>query len=328
MVVGCSGDMSDVYSSWNDVGYHNPDVITPNIDKLANMGVKLNQSYVQPVCSPSRHAFMTGYYPWKAGLQVASGILQLELYAHVSRQTAVHVSTLPEHSRTASGMATALDAAIGRVVSALEKKGLYEDTMFFFTPDNGGWPAKGGNNWPLRGSKITIWEGGTRVPAFVSGSRLKKSHYSFNGLFHAILEWMGSTNGKLSILVRRGRERSSYTTWMMWYQPLRGMLGSGLVGAYNGWYPPDQVYTEDSMHQWEPHTVNQSYYKLYNLKDDPNEYHNLADDMPSLVKEMAARMKEYHRQMIPAKNPPANPAGNPKYYGNVWSPGWCKQPMT
>ncbi|XP_060582982.1 arylsulfatase B-like, partial [Ruditapes philippinarum] len=54
---------------WNDVGFHNPSMITPNIDKLAYQGVLLNHSYVQPVCSPSRHAFMTGYYPFKAGLQ-------------------------------------------------------------------------------------------------------------------------------------------------------------------------------------------------------------------------------------------------------------------
>lgn len=54
---------------WNDVGFHNPNMTTPNIDKLAKEGVRLDQSYVQPVCSPSRHSFMTGIYPWKAGLQ-------------------------------------------------------------------------------------------------------------------------------------------------------------------------------------------------------------------------------------------------------------------
>ncbi|GFR85668.1 arylsulfatase B [Elysia marginata] len=37
---------------WNDVGYHNPDIISPTIDDLAGSGIKLNQSYVQPLCSP------------------------------------------------------------------------------------------------------------------------------------------------------------------------------------------------------------------------------------------------------------------------------------
>ncbi|XP_046578743.1 arylsulfatase B-like isoform X5 [Haliotis rubra] len=54
---------------WNDVGFHNPQMITPNIDSLARGGVILNSSYVQYVCSPSRNCFMTGYYPYHTGLQ-------------------------------------------------------------------------------------------------------------------------------------------------------------------------------------------------------------------------------------------------------------------
>lgn len=37
---------------WNDVGYNNPLVDTPNIDKLAANGMVLNQSYALPTCSP------------------------------------------------------------------------------------------------------------------------------------------------------------------------------------------------------------------------------------------------------------------------------------
>ena len=40
---------------YNDVGYHNPAIISPNIDLLASQGVILEQSYVQPVCSPTRY---------------------------------------------------------------------------------------------------------------------------------------------------------------------------------------------------------------------------------------------------------------------------------
>ena len=39
---------------YNDIGYHNPAIITPNIDLMASQGVILEQSYVQPVCSPTR----------------------------------------------------------------------------------------------------------------------------------------------------------------------------------------------------------------------------------------------------------------------------------
>ena len=39
---------------YNDVGYHNPDMFTPYIDLMASQGVILEQSYVQPMCTPSR----------------------------------------------------------------------------------------------------------------------------------------------------------------------------------------------------------------------------------------------------------------------------------
>jgi arylsulfatase A-like enzyme len=53
-----------------DVGWHGSEIKTPNLDKLANSGAKLEQFYVQPVCSPTRAAFMTGRYPMRHGLQV------------------------------------------------------------------------------------------------------------------------------------------------------------------------------------------------------------------------------------------------------------------
>lgn len=46
------------------------EIKTPNIDKLAGAGAKLAAFYVQPVCSPTRAAFMTGRYPMRHGLQV------------------------------------------------------------------------------------------------------------------------------------------------------------------------------------------------------------------------------------------------------------------
>ena len=55
---------------FKDVGYHGGDIKTPNIDKLASEGTRLEQFYVQPVCSPTRSSLMTGRYPIRYGLQV------------------------------------------------------------------------------------------------------------------------------------------------------------------------------------------------------------------------------------------------------------------
>ena len=54
---------------WGDVGFHGGKIKTPHIDALAKRGVELRQFYVQPVCSPTRAALMTGRYPFRYGLQ-------------------------------------------------------------------------------------------------------------------------------------------------------------------------------------------------------------------------------------------------------------------
>ena len=55
---------------WADVGWHGPDMKTPNLNRLAASGAKLENFYVQPLCSPTRAAFLTGRYPMRHGLQV------------------------------------------------------------------------------------------------------------------------------------------------------------------------------------------------------------------------------------------------------------------
>jgi arylsulfatase A-like enzyme len=56
---------------WKDVGFHGSDIKTPAIDSLAAGGAKLEQYYVQPMCTPTRAALMTGRYPLRYGLQTA-----------------------------------------------------------------------------------------------------------------------------------------------------------------------------------------------------------------------------------------------------------------
>ena len=63
-----------------DVGYHNPDcpIPTPNIDKLARNGVRLENYYVHPTCTPTRASLLTGTNVIKLGRNIQNITLFLD----------------------------------------------------------------------------------------------------------------------------------------------------------------------------------------------------------------------------------------------------------
>ena len=52
-----------------DLGYRGSAIKTPNIDRLATEGVRVESFYGEPLCTPARAALMTGRYPMRHGLQ-------------------------------------------------------------------------------------------------------------------------------------------------------------------------------------------------------------------------------------------------------------------
>lgn len=57
---------------WADIGYHNDELRSPNLDKLAREGVEFGQHYVMQECTPTRVTLMTGRYPNRFGLHCSS----------------------------------------------------------------------------------------------------------------------------------------------------------------------------------------------------------------------------------------------------------------
>lgn len=95
--------------------------------------------------------------------------------------------------KTYAAMMWKLDESVGRVVRALEIKGMLENSIIVFMSDNGA-PSidvvgyqNWGSNYPLRGLKTTQWEGGVRTPAVIWSPTLERRVSS--QLIH-ITDWM------------------------------------------------------------------------------------------------------------------------------------------
>ncbi|RLU15878.1 hypothetical protein DMN91_011634 [Ooceraea biroi] len=95
--------------------------------------------------------------------------------------------------RRFAGMLSRLDQSVGQVVEALRNRDMLRDSIIIFSTDNGG-PAAGFNlnaasNWPLRGVKNTLWEGGVRAAGLVWSPRLVRSGRVSRQMIH-ITDWL------------------------------------------------------------------------------------------------------------------------------------------
>ncbi|MBB6461890.1 arylsulfatase B [Flammeovirga kamogawensis] len=86
---------------------------------------------------------------------------------------------LPESKRIYSAMVSEMDKGIGEILTALEEKGILENTVLFFTSDNGGVATKStpSSNGTLRGTKGELFQGGVLVPGIVMWKgKIKAAH--------------------------------------------------------------------------------------------------------------------------------------------------------
>ena len=96
--------------------------------------------------------------------------------------------------RVFAAMTTTLDEGVGNVTAALKRTGLWDDTLLIFSTDNGGasdgYDRNMGSNWPLRGTKGTLFDGGVRGVGLVSGGAVAASRRGLvlGGMIH-VSDW-------------------------------------------------------------------------------------------------------------------------------------------
>ena len=83
-----------------------------------------------------------------------------------------------------------LDRSVEAMYNAFKRTGVLDNTYILFASDNGGCPAGGGRNYPLRGTKGSLFEGGVKVEAFIHSAKLPASARgsSYSHLFH-VSDW-------------------------------------------------------------------------------------------------------------------------------------------
>ena len=91
-------------------------------------------------------------------------------------------------------MATHVDDSVGRIVAELKAHDHFDNTIIAFAGDNGGSPPVGGFNYPFRGQKTGMFEGGISTVALVQGPGISSGDPNTGELnFHApmfhVVDW-------------------------------------------------------------------------------------------------------------------------------------------
>ncbi|CAG9559971.1 unnamed protein product [Danaus chrysippus] len=99
---------------------------------------------------------------------------------------------LPQR-RYYAAMVKKLDDSIGDIVKTLSEKGMLDNTIIVFVSDNGGittqMNANYASNYPLRGLKMSPFEGGIRVNGLIWSKNLTRSKHLWKGYMH-VSDWL------------------------------------------------------------------------------------------------------------------------------------------
>jgi arylsulfatase A-like enzyme len=211
----------------------------------------------------------------------------------------------------------AVDQNMGRIIDAVQRFKLTENTVVIFTSDNGGLRQY---TSPLRGGKGELFEGGIRVPLLIAGPVVSKPGNKIAApvasidLYPTLLDLTGCV------------PPNGHTLDGLSLAPI--LSGGQLAERPLFWHFPCYVgrATPSSAVRLEDYKLIEFFedggrYELYDLRNDPSELQNLTEKMPDKIAELQKKLKSWQdvtKAAIPVATNPnytsaaEHPRGNRK----------------
>ena len=215
---------------------------------------------------------------------------------------------VPHPHATLAGMVSALDDYVGRIYAALEAKGVAENTLIFFTSDNGPHDEGGADPAffraasPYKGMKRDVYDGGIHVPMIVHWpekirqGRVDATPWAFADVLPTFADIAGvslnlvprvTTNGHSIRTLLQDNPGSIPTRTLYWeFGKQAGDPNSGIIG---------EVFQAARKGPWKAVRYGlEAPVELYNILKDPGEARNLSQTYPD-VQQQFLQLFEDHR---------------------------------
>jgi len=208
-----------------------------------------------------------------------------------------------------AAMVESLDENVGRIVQALDAKGLTGNTVIFFTSDNGGLATSEGSptcNAPLAEGKGWMYEGGTREPLIVKWPGVTRPDslcdvpVTSPDFYPTMLEMAAldsipsqHTDG-LSIVPLLSGQGQPDREAIFWHYPHYGNQGGTPGCSVRAGDHKLIEFFEDGR------------VELYNLREDVGEDQDVSRERPELTQRLQAMLHEWQKR-VGAKIPQPNP---------------------
>ncbi|MDF9796866.1 arylsulfatase A [Catalinimonas alkaloidigena] len=218
-----------------------------------------------------------------------------------------------------AAMVSSTDQSLGRIVDALDSMDILDNTIIFFTSDNGGlilWDIT--SNAPLRSGKGSPYEGGTRVPmivkpagTFEGGTEVDEPVISMD-IFATVRDLFkdneveeGYHDGQSILPLLEQREESLSRDALYWHYPHHHEGGSH----------PHSSIREGDYKLIEFHE--DGHLALYHLTDDIGETNDLSSEMPERTQAMYQKLQKWKEEVqaqMPLPNPDYDSIRAKEYY--------------